>query len=107
MARDLYYRSFCYEPKHYDRVIGWIAKNNPAAKEPQIYIHYGNCLDDFASEVVNSCIRVVIFGRAEQMYASLGMAMATRASINRDSPDYKKVILSIQLLSDSWDDIAP
>ena len=92
--RDDYYRSMCDNPAEYDRIIDWIAKNNPAASRDNLYGD-GSNPEVFAAEVVHSCIRAVVYGDAG-MWSCTGMCMAIRYE-NPSRPDDKKVILAIRL----------
>jgi hypothetical protein len=72
--RDDLLRQKCNNPSHYDRLIEWIKKNNPAATKGGLY----SGPEEFASEAVNSCIRGVLSGDTKSM--ATGMAVASRYS---------------------------
>jgi hypothetical protein len=90
--RDDYYRSLCDYAPEYDKVIDWIAENNPAAKRSPMY----GSAEEFAASCVHSCIRSVVFGDAGA-FSATGMCLAVRASSRPEWPSYKKVRLAIQL----------
>lgn len=50
--RDSFFRDLCDNPRDYDLTIDWIRENNPAAEGS----------DEWAVNVVHSCIRAVVFG---------------------------------------------
>jgi hypothetical protein len=82
--RDQYYRSLCEFSTDYDRVINFIKEHNSAAKRKNMY----GSAEEFASEVVNSCIRAVVYG--DTYCCSTGGAMAVR--IGKET---KKALLSV------------
>lgn len=93
--RDEHYRSLCDYPPEYDSVIDWIAKNNPAAREPCQAPLYAKTPEEFAVNVVHACIRSVIFGDSGGFCAT-GMCIAVRVSSNPALSGYKKVILAVR-----------
>jgi len=67
--RDEYYRGLCDFPQRYDAVIDLIKEKNLAANNP------GRDPEEWASNVVNSCISQALFGSGGTFY-STGMALA-------------------------------
>jgi hypothetical protein len=94
--RDDHYRQFCFTNQSYDAVIDWIKENNPAASRELGNGIYSDA-EDFASNVVNDCIRTLIFGKDTGSFCSTGMCIAVRVSNNPELPGYKQVILAIVL----------
>ena len=68
--RDEHYRRLCDSVLEYDRIIDWIKENNPFIKD-----RTAKEKEQFASNVVNSCIRAVVFGDAGN-FAATGMCIA-------------------------------
>ena len=97
--KDDHYRNMCEHPTDYDKVVDWIAENNPAAKRCAAADHMGlyGSPEEFAAECVHSCIRSVVFSDHGNMWSATGMALALRACSNPDLTSYKKVRLAIQL----------
>lgn len=86
--RDDHYRKCCDYTDSYDKVIDLIKRENKYCNEMA-----EEQREEFASEVVNDCIRSVVFGNAP-MWASTGGAIAIRVHTNPDMNDYKKVVLA-------------
>lgn len=101
--RDNHYRKSCTFEADYDRVIDLIQVVNPhcamkSSKEDR---------EEFASGCVNSCISGVLYAAPspdiknalllQEHFCCTGGAMATRASTNEASPEYRKVILSVRI----------
>lgn len=95
MQDDHYRKMVDYQPE-YDKVVTWIAQNNPAAKTSNMYGQVGNA-EAFACGVVHSCLRAVMYGDAGQ-YSSTGMCIAIRAPGWKDADSRThKTILAIKL----------
>ena len=86
MRDDFYRKNCCYNPKQYDAVIELIKDNNIAA------LASGDP-EEFASNVVNDCIRGVCFGDSGS-FCGTGCALAVL--VPRTEP--KKVILAFEPL---------
>lgn len=79
MRNDLL-RQKCNDPRNYDRLIEWIKQYNSAATNSSLY----RDSEEFATSVVNACIRGVLYGETKSM--ATGMAVACRYS--DDGPIY-------------------
>lgn len=89
--KDDYYRSLCVSPTEYDKVIDWIAVNNPYADHKNAH-NMG--AEEFAAHVVHSCIRAVCFGDGGT-YAETGMAIAIKSPTATRISGCPKVKLTI------------
>lgn len=90
--RDTWYKSFVDSVTEYDLTIDWIKNNNPYIKDRSEAER-----EEFACNVVHSCIRAVVFGDAGN-FAATGMCMAVAAGPTRkDCDGRQKVVLAIKL----------
>lgn len=67
--REDFYRQKCLYPARYDKVIDLIKEKNPAAT------NFGRDPEEWASNVLNSCISKALFGDRVCFYSN-GMALA-------------------------------
>lgn len=95
--KDDYYRSLCEFPTQYDKVIDWIVANNPhAAACTEGKDSRYKSAEEFACEVVHSCIRQQCFGDTGA-FASTGMALAVKSPTATRISGCPKVVLAIML----------
>jgi hypothetical protein len=90
--RDSWYKGLVDSCTEYDAVIDWIKNNNPFIKD-----RTEEEREQFACNVVHSCIRAVVFGDSGT-FAATGMCIAIAAGKTRKDQDgNQKVVLAIKL----------
>lgn len=82
---------YCFMSDDYDRTVEWLKRNNPYCARMETEDER----EEFASNVVNACIRGVISEEGNAHYGT-GMCCAVRISSNSKLPDYKRVFLYVQ-----------